>query len=276
MEVENILNSINIIAEKIFKSVEGEVFEKLDNLLILDTKILKQEPLKTLFIDAKDEGLIVLSTAFIIFFFIYYILVRLISMYNGEDTENIFKYILRIIICVICSICSPFICEQILLLNGMLTDVIASVGQTLVKEEICFEALREVVINLDSYMQSDALSIDGIIKGVISFGATAILISFSIRYVTVIFLIMVSPLAIMFISSSATYGIFKSWIKMLLTNLFVQNIVVIILMFPLVIKGANSDMFKIVLLGSIYLLYKINNFTKDFLGNITEQIVKRK
>lgn len=40
MDAINIINSINTIAEKLFKSVEGEVFKKLDELLILDENIL--------------------------------------------------------------------------------------------------------------------------------------------------------------------------------------------------------------------------------------------
>lgn len=276
MEVENILNAINIIAEKIFKSVEGEVFKGLDEFLIINEKILDKEPLKTLFVKNNSEGLIVLALSFIIFFLVYYIIARTIAMYNGDNVDNVFKYMLRIVICVICSASSLFLCEQILMLNGLLTDVIANVGKDLTGETICFESLREVVLNLDKYMSEEALSIDGIIKGVISFGATTILITFSIRYVTLIFLILVSPVAIMFAASSATYGVFKSWAKMLCGNLMIQNIVVLILMIPLGVKSEDNNLYRIILVGSIYLLYKINNFSKEFLGNISEQIVRRK
>ena len=258
MEVNNILNAINIIAEKIFKSVEGEVFKDLDQFLIINEKILEKEPLKTLFVKSEGEGLIVLAMSFVIFFLVYYIVARTIAMYNGETVDNVFKYMLRVIICVICSACSLFICQQILNINGLLSEVIASIGKDLTGEKICFESLREVVINLDEYMSEEALSVDGIIKGVISFGATTILITLAVRYVTLIFLILVSPIAIMFAASSSTYGIFKSWIKMLCGNLFMQNIVVIILMIPLSVKDVDNNLFRIILVGSIYLLYRLN------------------
>ena len=275
MEVTNILNAINIISEKIFKSVEKEVFKGIDDLLLINEDILYKEPLKSLYIKGETKGLILLTTAFVIFFFVYYLLTRFIAMYNGDDTENIFKYMLRIIICVICSSSSIFIIEQVLSLNGILTSAIASIGEDLTKEKICFENLREIIINLDKYMSSDAISVDGVIKGVISFGATTILISFAIRYVTIIFLILVSPISIMFASSSSTYGIFKNWVKMFLINLFVQEIALIVLMIPLSIKGTKDDIFKIILVGSIYILYKINNFTRDFMGTISEHIIRR-
>lgn len=275
MEVTNIINAINVIAEKIFKSVEGEVFKGLDNLLIINSEILDKEPLKTLFVKSDGEGIIVLAMSFVIFFLIYYIIYRMIAMYNGENIDSIFKYMLRIIICVICSASSLFILGEVLNINGLLTEVITSIGKDLTGVEICFESLRELVLNLDEYMSEEALSIDGIIKGVISFGATTILITFAIRYVTIIFLSIVSPIAIMFAASSSTYGIFKSWVKMFLGNLFIQNIVVIILMIPLATRKVDSDLFKIILVGSIYLLYRINKFSKEFLGNISEQIVRR-
>lgn len=276
MEVDNILNAINIIAEKIFKSVEGEVFKGLDDLLIINEKILDKEPLKTLFVKADSEGLIILAMSFVIFFLVYYIIARTIAMYNGENVDNVFKYMLRIVICVICSASSLFLCEQVLNINGLLTETITNIGKDLTGEVICFESLREVILNLDEYMSEEALSIDGIIKGVISFGATTILITFAIRYVTLIFLILISPIAIMLAVSSSTYGIFKSWVKMLCSNLLIQNVVVVILMIPLSVKEVDNNLFRIILVGSIYLLYRINNFSKDFLGDISEQIVRRK
>ena len=276
MEVDNIISAINIILEKIFKSVEKDVFKGLDDFLIINEKILEKEPLKTLFVNGSEDGLVLLSISFVIFFFIYYIIVRMIAMYNGENVDNIFKYMLRIALCVICSACSLFLCEQILTLNGLLSEVIASIGQDLTGNNICFESLREVVVNVSKYMSEEALSIDGVIKGVISFGATTLLITFAIRYVTVIVLTILSPIAIMFAASSATYGIFKSWWKMLLANLVIQDVVIVVLMIPLSVKAQDTSIFRIILVGSIYLLYKINNFSKEILGNISEQIVRRK
>ena len=275
MEVTNIIDAINTISEKLFKSVEGEVFKGLDNLLIIDERILLKEPLNTLFVKAETGGLVILISSFIIFFLIYFVMTKAISMYNGENTESVFKYMVRVIICVILSTSSIFLCEKVLKLNGIFSNIIANIGKDLSGQDICFENLREVVTNLDKYMSSEALSIDGVIKGVISFGATTILISFAIRYVTLIFLIIVTPIAIMFASSNATYGIFKSWTKLFATNLLIQNIVLIILMIPLALKGTNDDSFKIVLVGSIYLLYRVNNFAKEFLGTISERIIRR-
>lgn len=265
MDVTNILNSINIISEKIFKSVEGEVFKTLDDIYIISNEVLKKEPLKNLFHSELNSNIILLLSSFIILFSIFYLIIYAVSLYNGNEQESIFKFIFRVGFCLLASLSSYYLCELVLSLNGILTEIISSIGKDLTGQEICFESLKEAILNLDEYMSEEFLSIDGMIKGVISFGATTILISFAIRYVTVIALILVAPVVIMLASSDLTQSIFLSWIKLFLTNIFMQNIVVVILIIPLAFKHYDSNMYKIVLIGSIYLLYKINNFSKEIL-----------
>ena len=72
---ENILNSINILLEKIYKSVEGNVYELLDKLVIISADILKQEPLKYIFKD--ENGVVFVATSLILFFIVQYILMKL-------------------------------------------------------------------------------------------------------------------------------------------------------------------------------------------------------
>lgn len=274
MDATNIINSINAIAEKIFKSVEKDVFKNLDILLNISPDILKEEPLNKIFSENLNENILLLLTCFIVLFSISYIITRLVFLYNGEQPVNVFKFVLRIIICVILSVSSFYLIETLLNINSMFTNVIASIGKDITGEEISFQSLREIVVNLDKYMSEEFLSLDGMIKGVISFGATTILLNFSIRYATIILLISLTPVAIIFASSEVTYDIFSNWLRLLLVNLFIQNIVVAIIIIPLSFKKMDSAMFKIVLVGSIYLLYKVNNFSKEIFGNIWRRTVK--
>ena len=121
-------------------------------------------------------------------------------------------------------------------------------------------------------MNSDLLSLNGIIKGMISFGAVSVLINFSIRYVTVIFLIIISPFAFVSLASDLSIEIFKTWIKLMFTNLFIQIIVKLLILIPIAYKNTNNTMYKIILVGTIYLIYKINNFTKEILLKFTSEI----
>lgn len=266
MDVNNILNSINVIAEKLFKSVEGEVYDLLDKIFNITPEILKEEPLKKLIKDDLNENVVLLLSSLVILFIIIYLITRMISMYNGNEQENIFRFMLRVGLAVIISTSSFYIIETVLNINSMLTDVILSIGEDITKEEICFVSLREVISDVESFMSSDFLSLDGMIKGIISFGATSILLTLIIRYVTVIVLIIIAPIAFMLSASDVTYSLFFSWCKTLLVNLLTQHVIAVILIIPLALKKIDETMYKVILTGSVYLLYKINNFSKELLN----------
>ncbi len=265
---DNILSSINILLEKIYKSVEYNIYELLDRLVDISNDVLKNEPLKYIFKDSDKEGIIFISTSLVLFYILQYMLLKFIAMYNGKNTENIFKYIFKVILCVIFTSSSMYICETVLEINSLFTEIISSLGENITGEKISFNSLKEVIVDLEKYMGQDCVSLDGLIKGFISFGSVTLLINYAVRYVTVIFLIIIMPLAIMFSISPYTKGIFNSWIKLFIVNLSMQWIVKFILIIPISIKEINTDMFKIIIVGTIYVLYKINGFVKEFLGNI--------
>ena len=267
---DNILASINILLEKIYKSVEGNVYELLDKLIDISPDILNNEPLKYLFKDSEKEGIIFIATSLVLFYVVQYILLKFIAMYNGKNPENIFRFIIRMIICVTFTSCSKYICETVLGINAVFTELLSSLGENITGDKITFCAFKEVIVDLEKYMGEDCISLDGLIKGFISFGSVTLLINYAVRYVTVIFLILVMPLAIMFSVSPITKGIFNSWLKLFVINLSMQWIVKLVLIIPVSVKTINNEMFKIIIIGTIYILYKINMFVKEFLGNIYE------
>ena len=127
------------------------------------------------------------------------------------------------------------------------------------------------IINIENIINTDLVSLDGIIKGIISFGSVSILISFSVRYVTVIFLIIISPLAFVCLSSNLTSGIFNMWVKMLIVNLTVQIGIKLLIFIPLAYKNQNDIIYKIILVGTISLIYKFNIFIKELLARISNE-----
>lgn len=272
MEAQDIINNLNIIAEKIFKSVETQVFKTLDDIVLINSDILKIEPLKNIFFENKTNGLVIVANSLILFFLIYYILNNLISMYNGREVPNMYSYVIRIIFVIILVNSSYYICEQILNIFELFTGSIDEFSMEIINQKVSFENLKEKIISINDFMSSDLISLNGIIKGMISFGAVSVLINFSIRYVTIIFLIIISPLAFICLASDLSIGVFKSWIKILCINLFTQIIVKIIILIPIAYQDTSHTMYKIILVGSIYLIYKINNFTKELFVKFTSDI----
>lgn len=272
MQAQDIINNFTVILEKLFKSVENQVFEVLDEIILIGPDILKSEPLKYIFFENKVNGLIIIANSFLLFFFIYYVLSNLVSMYNGKNIPNMYSFIIRILLVAILVNCSYFICNQILEIFKLFSESVEMFTKEVCKQEINFVNLKEAIISLEDFMQSDVLSLDGIMKGVLSFGALSILIQFSIRYVTIIFLLMISPFAFVSLMSDLTQEFFKTWMKLFVTNLLVQVVVKLLILIPLLYKHTNHTMYKIILVGSIYLIYKTNQFVKELFAKFSSDV----
>ncbi|MEG0873593.1 MAG: hypothetical protein RSG48_06580 [Clostridia bacterium] len=269
METGDILNNLNIIAEKLFKSVEGQVYEVLDKIVVIGPEILKQEPLRNVFLENKVNGVIIIANALVLFYVVYYTFTQLMCLYNGNKAENIYLFILKLVVVSIFVNNSYFICEQLLTIVDAFTNAITMFTEQIAGKQITFENLKENILSIKDFMKNDLFTLDGLIKGIISFGAVSILINFSIRYVTIIFLIIISPIALVTLSSNITNGIFKTWGRTLVISLLTQVVVKIIIFIPIMYKEVDSVMYKIILVGSIYLLYRLNNFVKDIFVNIS-------
>lgn len=272
MDAQNLVNSLNTVSNKLFKSIEGEVYEQIDKLVNIKPHIFEEEPLKNIFLQDKINVLIVIANALILFYVIYFVISKMICVYNGNRSEGIYTFIIKLVIVGVLVNSSYYICKEVINLNYLFTECIEESMETLTNNKINFESLKENILKIEDLLKSDMLSLDGIIKGVISFGSISILINFSIRYVTIIFLIVIAPFAFISLSSKLTVGIFKTWIKTLIVTLMEQVVVKFVILIPIIYKSTNSMMYKIVLVGSIYILYKINNFTKDLFVKITSDI----
>lgn len=271
MEANDIITNLNYLLEKVFKSIEGEIFKTLDKLTIIGPEILKEEPLKNIVFENKVNGLVIIANTLILFFVIYYVFKQLIGIYNGNKIESIYVFIIRIIIVCIIINFSYYICKEILNIFGILGESIDTYASDVINKKVTFENLKDSIINIENIINTDLVSLDGIIKGIISFGSVSILISFSVRYVTVIFLIIISPLAFVCLSSNLTSGIFNMWVKMLIVNLTVQIGIKLLIFIPLAYKNQNDIIYKIILVGTISLIYKFNIFIKELLARISNE-----
>ncbi len=269
MESTNLISNINIVFEKLFNSVERDVFKAIDNIFVIDETIVEKEPLSNLIQIDGINYIGVLANAFIIFFCIYYIVINFISMYNGNKSESVFKFILKIIVVGILTNFSIYILSTILQLNNIFTEILDGIARLISKDSLTFECLKDKIINIEEYIKEDTLSLNGMTKGMLTFGSISVLMTFAIRYVTILFLILISPLAFICLCTKLTSGIFFSYMKVFFINLMMQNVVKIVLMLPLSCTNMENIMYKIIMVGSIYVIYRINTFTKEIFSKIT-------
>lgn len=174
---------------------------------------------------------------------------------------------------------SFFICEQILNLVGFITIFILDLGSNLFGKNINFLSLINI-INSNLTINTESLnifSIDGIIKTIVSFGIFNLLLSYSLRYVMIKIMVLICPFAFLCLIDKSTESFFKSWIKSLFSLLALQILVSIILILPHAIntefRQNSSDLFnKITLVGTIYALFKANDFIKELMGGLSTNI----
>lgn len=84
---------------------------------------------------------------------------------------------------------------------------------------------------------------------------------------------MLSPFAFLSLCLKNSVWLFKSWLKIFLSLLFLQIFVPIILLVTFSISSANIDtLSKFLYLGSIYSLIKANTYIKEFMGGLSTDV----
>lgn len=273
MDSNNILNSLNGIVEKFSLSFGEDFFKLLDEIILITPRVLKEEPLKHIF-SASENGIILIANSLILFYSCYYIFSRIVNMYNGVNGENVSYFVIKLVIVVLLVNNSYYICEQILNFNELFSSTISEFSNEVINKEPNFANLQDEVMKLEDVINNDNLTLDGIIKSMISFSSISLIIVFAIRYVTIIFLIIISPLALMCMFSNITRGISKTWGKVLFVNLIIEVFIKLIILIPLAYKKEDI-IYKVILLGSIYVLLRINNFVKEFVAQIALPRINR-
>lgn len=268
MNSEAILNNLNTVSQKLFKTVESQVYKVIDEILNIKPDIFNVEPLNSFIPENQINGIVIISNALIMIYVIYFVILQFINVYNGNEVKNPYKYVLKIIIVGIFVNNSYFICKEILNIFSGIDNGIDLFGKQLFGKSVTFSCLKDKISQIDGYLSNDLISLNGIIKSALSFGSITILLNLSIRYVNVILLILVIPFAILSISSNFTTGIFVVWLKSFVSNLAVQIFIKLILLIPLIYKNVDDITFKILLVGSIYLIYRVNSFVKEIFSGV--------
>ncbi len=271
---EIILETINSLFSNLFSSIDNSLYPILDDLTFIDTTILNENYLENILGSSAQDGILLLCNSLLIGFILYYSISSFLSHLTLSSTQHPLQFIFRLIIFTILMNCSFFFCEQLISINSLISSSIRNLGETLFNKNICFSGLIEELNSTISIGKEslNIFSIDGLIKGFISFGLFNLIFSFSLRYILLKVFILLSPFAIITLILDKSAWFFRSWFRSFLSLLFLQDFVSIILLVTFSIDYSNDTLSKLLYVGSIYTLIKANSFVQQLVGGITANI----
>lgn len=267
-----ILSTINELFSSLFSSIDTSIYTALDDIAFINTDILNSTYFEKILGGSSNTSILIVANAVLIGFVLYFAVRHLLSSFAIVESTNPFKFIIKLILVGICMNCSFFLCEQIINISSLVSTSIRDVASELLNTDICFSRLIEIsnsIIHIEERIPN-VFSIDGILKTIVSVGVINLIFMYAIRYILIKVFILISPFAILTLSLRSTSVIFKSWIKCLVSLLFTEVFASLILfvMFSINFNG-GSILPKLLFIGAIFALMKVNNYVREFIGGIS-------
>lgn len=257
------LVSFNNFLIDIFTSIENLIFSNLDNILFINTDIINDFNFKSFLGPSVQNGLLLISKSLflglLLFFILNYVLSHLIYVYSESPQSFIFKSL----IFLPCINSSLWICEKIIYIFSILTNIINELIFEIIGSEISFSNL---ILKITSWFENfNFFTLDGILITLIMIELFSVFIFYSIRYITCKILILLSPFAFLSLINDKTSFLFKTWLQLFISLLFTQIIVLIVLFLSFSFDFYSGDIIsKITFLSLIIVISKCYKNLKHF------------
>ncbi len=272
---QTIIDTINTIFENVLSSIDNNLYSVLDDITFISSDILTDKNFEKIFGTSASNGILLIANSLLLGFLLYYAIRYLMSHLTYQNVEHPFSFIIKMILFGICMNFSFFIIQMFLDLNFNISLAIRNLGENLFGKNICFSELIST-INTSMSINTNSInifSIDGLIKSTLSLSLLSLVLSYSIRYITIKVFVLLSPFALLSLTLNSTSWFFKSWLKNLFSLLFIQIIVslVLLILFSLDFSSANL-LNKFIYVGGIYSLIKANSFVREFIGGVSTDV----
>lgn len=268
-----LIYAINNMLANLLSSINTNINNLLDKLVFINSDILIN--ISSVIGEDFNSGIKLICNSLIYGFLLYYSLSYLLSHITFSQIEKPSQFVFKLLICSLALNGSQFLCSSLVYTCAYISDMILSLGSYLFNYDVSFFTLITEVFP-ENYFVSNSFSLfsfDGILKASISFGFFSLVISYTIRYILLKVLMILSPFAILSLASSKTSWFFKAWLKNLFAMLFLQIFIAIILLVCFIVD--NKDTFipsQIMHIGMIYTLFKANSFVKEFIGGFSTDV----
>ncbi len=270
----SIIETINSIFETLFSSIDTTIYSVLDELTFIDKNILNNSIFQKIFGSTGNNGLLVIANSLLVGFSLYYAIRLIYSYYMNLQIERPYQFIFKLLIFGIVMNCSYFICNQFIQINSFISDAIRTVGSNIFGHDISFSEL----INRLNYLsikenEFNIFSFDGLIKSFISISLFNLIFSYSLRYIMVKVFILITPFAILSLINESTSWFFKTWLRTVLSLLFQQSLVAIILLIIFSFNfSSNNIISQLMCIGGIYALVRANSYIRSLIGGISTDV----
>lgn len=262
--------AINNMLSNLLSSINTNIDNLLDKIVFVNSDILIN--ISSVIGISFNSGIKLICNSLIYGFLLYYAISYLLSHFTFSQTERPSQFIFKLLLCALALNGSQFLCSSLVYTCSYISDMILALGKYLFDFDISFSTLITQVFPNDYFISNSfsLFSFDGILKASVTFGFFSLAISYSIRFILLKVLMILSPLAILSLANSKTSWFFKSWFKNLFAMMFLQIFIAIILLVCFIID--NKDTFlpaQIMHIGMIYTLFKANSFVKEFVGGFS-------
>lgn len=271
---QTIISTINTLLSSLFSSIDNNLYSILDDIVFIDTDILHDNFISSIFGTSNTIGLLLLSNSLLIGFALFYIIRYAFSHYTSSQTEQPFQFLFKLFIFAALSNSSYFLMEQLININSLISLSIREIGENIFNCNISFSELILKLNNIVSTQENlNIFSMDGLLKSFISINLLNLLFTYSLRYVILKVFVLITPFAIITLINSSTSWFFKSWFKSILSLLLLQSLVSLILLIIFFTNfSATEIMPKIICIGSLYALTKANSYIRDLIGGISTDV----
>lgn len=278
MQYENIPEVLNNVISSLINglltSVDNNVFSILDELVFVNTSILKGKYFMSIF--TNSFSIVSLSKALLFGVLIYYAISYLFSHLVCKNFQKPFHFLTKLFFSALLIHFSSSICEYIIWFFDLLTNILRDLGVFLFSFNLSFTLIHQRINALFQTLPADSLSFfsfDGVLKSFISFGFINLLFTYSVRFIFIKILILMSPLAFLSIALDQSKSIFKIWLKNFIGQLCSQLFICIILLIMFSFHNTfDSTVTKLLYVASLVCLIKASSFVKDFTSGFTSDI----
>ena len=279
METSNlttsIIETINSIFETLFSSIDTTIYSVLDELTFIDKNILNDSIFQKIFGSNGNNGLLVIANSLLVGFSLYYAIRLIYSYYMNLQVESPYHFIFKLLIFGIVMNGSFTICGQFLQLNSFISDAIRSIGINLFGHDISFSELIKQLNDIISVGETDfsIFSFDGLLKSFISVGLFNLLFSYSLRYIMIKLLVLLTPFAILSLTNQTTSWFFKTWFRTFFSLLLQQSFVSLVLLLIFSVDLSSTEIFsKLICIGGMYALIRANYYMRTLIGGISTDV----